>query len=164
VERVADIEPGQIHLDELGDGIDRNMELDRMADDVQSPAALQAWGGLFIEEVHRNIQREPGAFTDAQEVHMQQEVADGVELVILRDDADRLSTHVDVQEVGQKPARLHPKRQLLQRQRNGNRRLLVAIDDGRDLALTTHGTGGPLADPVAHLGRELVCLAHGSCS
>ena len=33
--------------------------------------------------------------------------------------------------------------------------------DTFDLALAAHGTGGPLAGPFAHLGLELVDLAHG---
>ena len=157
---IADVEAGKVHLDEFGNGIGRHEQLDRMAHHVQDAAALQAGRGHMIDEVHRHVQRQGGAFADAQEIHVNDEIAHRIELEILRDRADLLAVHLDLDEMGEESAGMQPVRQLALVEGDGKRRLLVAIDDGRDLVLTAHGAGGPLADPVAHLGLELRELSH----
>src|SRR5690606_23752461 len=97
-----------------------------------------------------------------QEVHVQREILDRIELVVLRQDPDLLSAHVDRGNRGQKAAAVNLVVDVLVGQGDGQGRLLGAVDDGRYLALTANCTGGPLTDLFASLGLELISIvAHG---
>src|SRR5690606_5793102 len=116
---------------------------------------------LFIDEAHRDLHRDGGVLADAQEVDVDREVANRVELVGLGEDLDLLTIDVDRGDRGHEPAAVNLVVDVLVAQRDRERSLLVAVDDGGDFAVATQCTGGPLTDRIARLGLELVSLAHG---
>src|SRR5690606_9263950 len=72
-----------------------------------------------------------------------------------------LTIDVDRGDRGHEPAAVNLVVDVLVAQRDRERSLLVAVDDGGDFAVATQCSGGPLTDRIARLGLELVGLAHG---
>ncbi|MCY1303630.1 hypothetical protein D9M70_533460 [compost metagenome] len=133
-----------------------------MANDVQNAASLQARGLLFVFEVNRNFNGNLAVLGDAQEVDMHGEVTDRIQLVVLRQDADLFAVDVDDRDGGHETAGVDLHRHFLGGECDGNGGLLVTVDDSRDKTVATKFTGGPLTNPFARLGLELVsCVAHG---
>ena len=93
---------------------------------------------------------------------MHREIADRVELIVLRQDLDLLAADVDRGDRGQKPAAVDLVENVLIGQSDSQGRLFVAINDCRHFTVTANCTGGPLTDLFARFGLELVSiLAHG---
>jgi hypothetical protein len=84
VDAVADVEPGQVELELLGDVVDAAQHLDLVADDVQEAAALDARALLFVDEDARHVDVGPRRLGDAQEINMQCPAVHGVELHVAR--------------------------------------------------------------------------------
>src|SRR5690606_21400358 len=149
VDGVAELGAGEIDLDGGGDRIGRNLRLDLVAHDVEQAAALDAGRLLLVEEVNRNLHRHQRVGADAQEVDMDREVADRIELVFLGQNLDLLAADVDRGDGGHEAAAVNLVVDVLVAQRDGERGLLVAVDDGGHLAVAAQFAGGPLTDPVA---------------
>ncbi|MNL30145.1 hypothetical protein D3C87_1518650 [compost metagenome] len=133
-----------------------------MANDVENAAGLEARGLLFVDEVNRNLNGDLAVLGDAQEVNVHGEVADRIQLVVLRQDADLFAVDVDDRNGGHETAGVDLHRHVLGGQRDRKRGLLVTVDDSRDKTVATKFTGGPLTNPFARLGLELIsCVAHG---
>ena len=160
VQRVGDVEAGQVGDDPVGNGIRRADHRDAVADDVEHAAATDAWRGAFIDELHRHLDRDRRAGDDAQEVDVDRSLVHRIELEIAGDGADLLAGDIDRGDGRQKAAAVNLEEQLAAGQIDRDRRLLAAIDDGGDHALTTDCSGGPLAHLFADRRRELVGLAH----
>lgn len=61
-----------------------------------------------------------------------------------------------------KPTGVNALGDFIGRERDGNRGLLVAVDDGRNKTVAAEFTGGPLTNPFARFGLERVGrMAHG---
>ena len=121
-------------------------------------AALDAGRLVLVDEVHGHLDVDLGVLADPQEIDMDGEVADRIELVVLRQDLDLVAVDVDRGERGQEPAAVDLVVDVLVGQGDRQGRLLVAVDDCRDFAVAPNFPGGPLTDPFARLGLELVCL------
>jgi hypothetical protein len=156
VQRVVDVEAGEVGDDRARDGVGRAAHIDRMAHDVEHAAALDARRGAFIDEMHRNVDRQARAFDDAQEIDMDRTVADRVELEVARDGADLLAIDVDRGKGGEEATAMDPEVNVLAGKRDRDRGLLAAVDHGRNLTITTRRSGGPLAHLSANRRRELV--------
>ena len=78
-----------------------------MAHDVQHTASLKAGGSFLIAEMHRNLDAQAAFLAKTQEVHMDDEIANGVELHIAGNAAHFLAVHVEVDEGGGKAAGVH---------------------------------------------------------
>src|SRR5690606_13138521 len=99
---------------------------------------------------------------NTQEVDMHQEVTDRVALVVLGEDLDLLAIQNDRRDRGHETAGMNALGDFIGRDRDGDRVLLATIDDSRDQTVAAKFTGGPLTNPFARLGLELVrCGAHG---
>src|SRR5690606_30642692 len=104
----------------------------------------------------RNLDGDLAVGRNAQEVDVQREVANRIQLVVLRQDLNLLSVDVDRRERGHETASVDALGDLLARKRDRKRGLLVTIDDSRNEAFAAKFTGGPLTNPFAQLGLELV--------
>src|SRR5438309_2766792 len=91
---------------------------------------------------------------------MQRSVLDDVELVVARDRPLLLAFDLDLENGRQEFALINQvvERPMIERDRL--RGLAPAIDDARNTTFTANATGGPLAAPATHRGRELLCLGH----
>src|SRR5690606_6699190 len=162
VDGIADFPACQINGDGIRDRIGRAIELDFVAHDVEHTTALDAGRLVLVDEADRDVDVNFRILAHPQEVHVQREILDRIELVVLRQDPDLLSVHVDRGNRGQKAAAVNLVVDVLVGQGDGQGRLLGAVDDGRYLALTANCTGGPLTDLFASLGLELISIvAHG---
>src|SRR5690606_26257334 len=97
VDRVAKLGTLQVDNDVVRDRIGWAQELDFVANDVQNATALDAGRKLFVHEVNRDVDGHDRVLADAQEVDMQRHVLHAVELVFLRQRADGLAIHFDVE-------------------------------------------------------------------
>ncbi len=92
---VADLEPGQVHVEMLGDGIDRAAHLDLVTHHVQDAAALDARRRRFVQEAHRHRDGDQRILANAHEIDMDGEIADRVELHVARNHARLGALHVE---------------------------------------------------------------------
>src|SRR5579883_1310559 len=97
MDAVANIEAGEVHRDLFRDGIGRAGKLDRMANDVQDPAALQAWRRLVIHELNGNLHVNARGPAHAEKVHMDGKIANRIDLDLPRNDPLLLA--VDIEQV-----------------------------------------------------------------
>src|SRR5690606_37560380 len=127
----------------------------------QYAAALDAGRQFFVLEVNRNVDGDDRILADAQEVNVQRHVLNAVKLVFLRQRADGLAIHFDVENGRGETTTVDAVVDFLGGKRNGKRGLLVAVDDGWNLSFAANCPGGPLTDPIARLGLKRRALAHG---
>src|SRR5690606_26376483 len=160
MDRVADVEAGQVDLEVLGNPVGGNGHLDRVAHDVEHGALPEAGRLLLVDEVHRHVNHEIGVLAHAQEIHMHEEIAHGLKLVILWDHAVLLAIDLDGDDAGQEAAVMDLAEGVLVGHGDGKRGFLVAVDNGRYQTIAAQFTSGPLAHPVPH--RSLQLSAHGN--
>ena len=55
VDRIADVEAGDVDRDLVGDLVGVADQFELVADDVEHAAALEAGRGLFVDEAHRHV-------------------------------------------------------------------------------------------------------------
>src|SRR5690606_15900004 len=123
---------------------------------------LDAGRLLLVDEAHGHFDGDDRVGADAQEVDMHREVAHRVELVGLGQHAHLAAADVDGGDGGEEAAAVDLVVDVLVGQGDGQGGLVVAVDDGRYLAVAPNLAGGPLTDPFARLGLQLVSLvAHG---
>ena len=88
MDRVADLEAGQVDLEILGDGGRLGAHGDLVQHDVQHAAALDAGRRRFVLEVDRHLHGDDRVGPDAQEVEMQRLVRHRIDLHVARQDVD----------------------------------------------------------------------------
>ena len=132
-----------------------------MADDVQNATGLEARRGFLIGEVHRHFHVDRRVLAEAQEVDMDDEVADHFALHVARDHTFDLAVDVDIERMAHERALVVKLGHDLGIDRNKFRGLLVAINNGGDAACETKRTNSPLAALRTCLGLERQCLGHG---
>src|SRR5690606_24263936 len=159
--RVAKLGTLQVDNDVVRDRIGWAQELDFVANDVQNAAALDAGGQLFVLEMNRNVDSHDRVLADAQEVDVQRHVLHAIKLVFLRQRADGLAIHFDVENGRGEAAAVDAVVDFLSGNRDGKRGLLVAVNNGWNFSFAANCTGGPLTDPFARLGLKRRALAHG---
>ncbi len=71
-----------------------NQHFHFVTNDVQDAADLDA-GLLFVDEVNRNVNRDFAVCGNAQEVDVHREIADRVQLVVLRQNGDLFAVQND---------------------------------------------------------------------
>jgi hypothetical protein len=100
----------------------------------------------------RHLDANTGILAEPQEIDMDNEIPHGLELDVARNDAQGFPVDVEIDEGGRETtgADMGEEVSIAQGDEFGFR--LVAVDDGRNEASATNGTGGPLACPVACLG------------
>ena len=159
LDRVADLLARQVDLQRFGDGRGGRVNLDHLARDRERALGIRQTGrGLLVDEVHGHLDLHDGAGRHAQEVDVLGEVAHLVLLVGLGQHLRLGAVELDVEDAGEEAAALDGEIDLLVGDGDRLRVLLVAVDDGGDHLPAAQGPGGPLADPVAHLGGQ-----HGVC-
>ena len=161
VDGVANVGAGEVDVEMLGDGVGRNQELDFMGDDVEGATTADARRTSLVQEVHGNRDLDLGGVADADEVDVGQRIGDRVMLVVARQDAEDGAVELDRGDVRQEAAGVQTLERLLGVDGDLEGRLLVAVDDGGNLAFAAQGTGGPLSHPITLAGFELVGLSHG---
>ena len=87
---------------------------------------------------------------------MHGEIAHRIELIVFRQDLDLLAVDVDRGDRRHEAAGMDLEVNVLVGKGDGQGGLLVAIDDGRHFTVAPNLPGGPLTDPFARLGLELV--------
>src|SRR5690606_21902888 len=156
VDGIADFPACQINGDGVRDRIGRAIELDFVAHDVEHPTALDAGRLVLVDEADRDVDVNFRILAHPQEVHVQREILDRIELVVLRQYQDHRSVHVDRGNRCNKAVPLNLYVDDLVGQHDGYRRLLVAVDVDSYLAMTATCTGPPLTAMFASLGLELI--------
>ena len=87
MDRLADLEAGQVDQDFVWNEIGRAIEIDLVTHDVEHATLLEAGRGLMILEVHRDFDMDAGVLAKTQEIHMADEVAHRLELDVARNGA-----------------------------------------------------------------------------
>ena len=160
MQRVVDVEAGEIGDDMIGDGVGRAFQFDAVADDVEHAAPANARRSRLVDEMHRHLDRDRRSGDEPQEIDVQRPVGDRIDLEVARQRADGLAVDGDFRHRGHEAAGMDLEVELAEGEGDRNRGFFAAIDDGRDHALTTDCAGGPLAHLVADRRRELVTGAH----
>ncbi len=142
---VADLQPGQVHIEMVGDGVGRAADLDLVAHDIEHAAALQAGRGRLVEEAHRHLDIDQGVLADTQEIDVDGKVAHGIELHAVGDHPHLGAVHVEgedgalevpgVELLGDRPI-VHG---------DGLRLMLVAIKDAGNAPVAACGAGATFA-------------------
>src|SRR5262249_24014185 len=149
-------------IEEFRDGVGRAMNFDFVTNDVQNAADLETLRLVFVDEVNRDLDGNLRVAGNAEEVHVEREITNRVELVVLRENLVLLAADVDRGNGGHETAGMDTLRHLFGVERNRNRGLLVTVDDSGNQTVAAKFTGGPLTNPFARLGLELVSVvAHG---
>ncbi len=157
---VADIEPGQVHVEMLGDGIDRAADLDLVAHHVHDATALQARRSGLIDEAHRHRHGNQGVLAHAHEIHMDGEVAHGVELHVARDDARLGPLHVEREHGALEVAGMELLEDRLIVDGDGLRRVLVAVENAGNASLAANLARAALAGARPYPSLEFHRLSH----
>src|SRR5690606_27172945 len=127
-----------------------NSNFHSVADDVEHATSAQARRLVFVDEEHRNIHGQAGVLAHAQEIHMHEEVAHRLKLVVLGDHAVLFAIHLDVDDGAEKAAIVNLAESVLVGHRNGQGGLLFTVDNGGNHTFTAQFTSGPLAHPIPH--------------
>ena len=85
--RIIDLQSGEIGDDRFGNVIGRNPHFNRVTDDVQAAALLDAGADVLVEEMHRHLDAQTCSRLQPQEIDMERLILDRIELVIARNDA-----------------------------------------------------------------------------
>ena len=130
---------------------------------LSAPPAFKPGADVVIDEMDRDFDLDAGVCLEPQEIHMHGEVLDDVELVVARNGADLLAIDVDLEDGRQKMPSIDQLGRGVEIEGDGDWRLAGTVDHGRNAALTTDCTGGPLACPLAARCRKLLvgCHYHG---
>ena len=142
---IVDLQPADIDIDRFRDGIGRAHHLDRVGDDVDGAAALHAGRLIGMHHVHRDAHADLGAFGEPQEIHMHRQIAHRIELEVARDNPVLGALDVEIVDRGEEAARIDAVLELIMVDRDGERGLVVAVDDAGHAPGPTLGPRGPLA-------------------
>ena len=134
-----------IGLDILRDVVDRALEIERVGDDVDGAAALDAGSRFRVHDVQGHVDADGGAFAEPHEVDMDREVAHGIEMEVARDHAVLLALELDVVKRGREASGQDALAQVAVIDRDGHRGLVVAVDHSGNSPGATLCPGGPLA-------------------
>src|SRR4029077_16917294 len=93
---IVDLELADIDVDAGRDGVGPAAHLDGVGDDADRAAAFDARRLVGIPDVDRNIDADRGALAEPHEVHMQRQVAHGIELEVAGNDAMLHAVDLDV--------------------------------------------------------------------
>ena len=121
-------------------------------------SALMTWIGMRTRIVAPSLSRMKSTWTGM--------VAHGIELEVARDHPVLGAVDLDVVDGGQEPAGKDALAQFGIVERDGERRLVAAVDDAGHAARATFGPGGPLAGPRTRRrldfldGRHVSVLFH----
>jgi hypothetical protein len=107
VDGLTDVEAGQINDDLFGNAVGGTIEFDFMTHDVENAAGLETGGCLMIAEMHRHLDANARILAEPQEIHVDDEVAHGLELNIARDDSHRPTGDVEIDQRGGEAAGVH---------------------------------------------------------
>src|SRR5262249_56574603 len=99
---------------------------------------------------------------EPQEVDVHRQVLDRIELEVARDHAMLGAVELELVDGGEKTPGIDALLELGVVDRNGHRRLAVAVDHARHAAGSTLRPGGPLAGPRARRRLHLLDARHGS--
>jgi hypothetical protein len=159
---MVDLQPGQVDLDRLRNGIGRNPHLDRMGHDIDRTAALDARRGFRIDHVHRNAHPDGGACTQALKIHMNRQILKRIELIIARDHAVLLALDLKLADRREEVAGEDFLLQFGMIERDMQRRLVVAIDHARNAPGPTLGARRAFTGARARARFELIDGRHGN--
>ncbi len=144
----------------FGDGVGGDDQFERMRDEVDRAAALQARRGLAVRYVDGNADPDSRAGAQAQEVDMHRLVGDDVELIVSREHALLAAVDVEFENGRQEVPCVDELVDFLELERNRLGFLSAAVNYGGYAALATNGAGGPLACPATRHGREFFDRCH----
>src|SRR5262249_43559883 len=121
-------------------------ELQRMGDDVDGAAALDARSAFRVDHMQRDADADRRAFAEPHEVYMDREVAHGIEMEVARNHAMLLALELDVVNRGEEAAGQDALAQFPVFHGDRQRGLVVAIDHSGNSPGATLCPCGPLAD------------------
>ena len=160
MDRVADIEAGQVDVETLRDVVDAAMHLDRVTHHVEHAAATNAGALFFVDEGARHFDGDLSVGGDTQQVDMLRKLIDRVNLQIAGDHPFRFAVDLQIEDGREESARVDALLDVARIETDQNRVFLVAVDHGRDTAGATCCPGGPLTSPVTRLRRHGLSFCH----
>src|SRR5580658_4562703 len=144
---IVDLELADIDVDAGWNGVGAAAHLNGVSDDADRTAAFDAGRLVGVSDMDRNVDADGGALAESHEIHMQRQVAHGIELEVAGNHAMLHAVDLDVMNGRQKTPGIDAVVQIGIVERDRQRRLAVAIDDSGNAAGTTFCPGGPLAGP-----------------
>ena len=154
MDAVADVQPGQVDGEAFGDRIRLAAHLDRVTDDVEHAATLEAGAFLVVFEYHLDVDIEPGGFAEAHEIDMDGAVGDRVHLQVAGQHPVFLAADLDLEHAGEETGAPELLQQVQGVDGNQHRGFLVAVNHGRNPAGAAGRPGRALAGAFAQFGGE----------
>ena len=97
MDRLADINAGQIDVDAGWDRVWRNHHFNRMLHEVDRATALDPGRSDLVDNMDRHFHLDFLASRQTEKVDMQGLIADRIELVVARNNADFLTIDIDLE-------------------------------------------------------------------
>src|SRR5262252_10686471 len=144
---MIDLEPRDVDLEGVWNGIGRAPNVYRVGHDIDSSTALDAGGLVGINDTNRNAHSDGGPFAQPHEIHVDRQVADRINLEIARYDPVLGPIDLDVVKACQELAGIDSLAQLRMVERDVDRGLIIPVDHAGHAARAARGPGGPLAGP-----------------
>jgi len=160
VDRVTDLEAGQVDFEDFRNRIGPGAQRDLVHDHVEHAAALDAGRGQLVAEAHGDLHGDDRVGPDAQEVEMQRLVRHRIDLHVARQDVEVRAIDGDLHAVIEVAFLVNLAFDRLRFDGDHHGRLLVAVDHGGNQSFATAGTGAPFAGPVPHLRDDFGRLCH----
>ncbi len=160
MDAVADVQPGQVDEDAFRNRIRPAPHLDRVTDDVEHAAALDAGAFLVVFEHHLDVDVEPGGFAEAHEIDMDGAVGDRVHLQVAGQHPVFFAADLDLEHAGEEAGAPDLVQQVQGVDGNQHRFFLVAVNHARNPAGAADRPGRALAGALAQFGGECRCLGH----
>jgi hypothetical protein len=160
VDRIPDLETGQIDLEMIGNGVGRAAHRNFVAHHVEHAAALQARRGSLIQEAHRHIDGHERVLAEPQQIDMNGKIAHRIVLHRARNDASLRALHVKHEDGALEMAGLEllRDRPVFHRDRLGI--LLVPVNDAGNAAFAARGARAALAGAGPRPALEFDRLSH----
>ena len=145
MDRLADIDTGQINRDTVRNRVARHHHFNRMEHQIHRATALDARRSSMVDHMNRHIELDLLACREAQKVNMHREILHRIHLVITGNGACGCSIDIDFKNRRQKMTGKNQLARDIVIKRDRSRSRAAAIDNRRNLTSTTKCTGGPLA-------------------
>ena len=160
VNRIANLEAGDIDVDLARDAGRIAHQFQFVAHDVEHAALLEARRCFFIDERDRHGDFNRGVLGQAQEVGMQGAIRNRMKGNVLGQGAKRLSANLDHHDRVHEVAGAQLAHQFLCFDMDRQGFFIAAVNNGGDPTFASQCTGGSLASPFARFGGQSKSVAH----
>ena len=158
---IADIQPGDIRHQFLGNVPRANPQFDIVTHDVEHAAAADAGRFLLVDEGDGYEKGDFRVGGNPEEIHMDRNIPHNVVLEVARNGAHLPALQLQVHERGEEPSSPDRAKEFALQELHVDGLLVPAIDDPGDVAGAPDGTRSTLAGGYPGFKRQCRRLGHG---